>query len=127
MYHITINKGKLDSRNQEIISQLDGEFIIKKKGEKRTTDQNDGLWRWDNLLADFTGEDTKKMHYLMCGEIFGWDEYDTFRVPHKTTRNLSKKQWQDYIIQYRIKARELFDYEMPNFGWDDFTDEEINR
>src|SRR5574343_92706 len=124
MHHLNKISGRFDELSKQALDSLpDGAYLIKKKEEKRTIDQNDALWRWDKLLADYTGYDVKKMHYLMCGEIFEWDEYENFRVPHKTTRNLSKKQWQDYILQYRLKARELFDFEMPNFGWDDFTDE----
>ena len=97
---------------------------MRKHDEKRTVDQNDGIWRWDTLLAEFAGYSPSEMHYLMCGEIFGWNEYNIegqeFRVPKRTTRNLNKfSEWQNYILNYRIKAREIFDYEMPNFGWND--------
>ena len=128
MHYLTKQSGRFDELSKQALDNLpDGAYGIKPIEEKRTVDQNDALWRWDNLLGDFAGYTTAEMHYLMCGEIFGWIEYETFRVPRKTTRNLSKKQWQDYILQYRIKAREIYEYEMPNFGWDDFTDTETVR
>ena len=123
MSYLTKTNGKFDELSHKALLDLpNGDYVISPKEERRTKDQNDALWRWDSLLGEFAGNTPDEMHYLMCGEINGWVEYDTFRVPKKTTKHLSKKQWQDYIINYRIKARELFKYEMPNFGWDDFLE-----
>lgn len=125
MYYLTKKQGKWDKQSQEILAACkNGSWALGKKEDIRSLDQNAGLWRWDNFLANEVGYTAKEMHYLMCGEIFGWDEHEIqgkqFRIPKRTTRNLNKGEWQDYIKDYRIRARELFNVEMPNFGWDDF-------
>ena len=97
---------------------------IKDHDEKRTVDQNSALWRWDNLLAEESGYTATEMHYGMCCAIFGVttiEKPDGSKrdVPKRTTSNLTKAEWQDYIRDYRIIARDIYNYEMPNFGWND--------
>ena len=91
--------------------------------EKRSTDQNAGLWRWDNFLGSEVGNTAKDQHYIMCGEIFGWTQKEidgkTVYIPKRTTSNLTKAEWQDYLRDYRIKARENYDVEMPPFSYED--------
>jgi len=89
--------------------------------EKRTIDQNKALWRWDSILAEEVGYTRMEMHYAMCCQIFGttWVEIgeNMIAVPKKTTSNLSKAEWQDYIRDYRVIARDIHSFEMPNFGY----------
>ena len=90
--------------------------------QKRTIDQNDALWRWDTLLADYTGDTPNDMHYAMLGEIFGWRPINMGEriryVPNKTSSQLNKKEFSDYVERYFIKAQELFNYTLPPFGWE---------
>ena len=83
--------------------------------EKRTLDQNNALWRWDTILGKALGYTPKEMHYNMCGEIFGWYEFKGRSIPKKTTRDLSKSAWQDYVTNYEVIAGEQ-GVELPPFG-----------
>ena len=83
--------------------------------EQRTIDQNKGLWRWDKFLGNELGYTAKEMHYAMCGEIFGWYEFKGKGIPRKTTRDLTKAEWQDYIRDYERIAGEQ-NVVMPPFG-----------
>lgn len=88
----------------------------------RTIDQNSALWRWNEILGNHLGYTSRDMHYAMLGEIFGWKEikiHETIiALPRKTSSQLSTKEFSDYIERYFIKAQELFNYELPPFGWE---------
>ena len=98
--------------------------------EKRSLDQNDALWRWNEMLAKETGNTPNDQHYIMLKAIYGVkiikvynpkkpeELLDKFEVPRKTTKDLKTKEFSDYITQYFIKAQELFNYTLPPFGWD---------
>ncbi len=84
-------------------------------------DQNKALWRWDGLLSEESGYTRTEMHYEMCCKIFGVTVIAESgrEVPKKTTSNLSKAEWQEYIRDYRVIARDIYKYEMPPFGYED--------
>lgn len=89
--------------------------------QKRTLDQNDALWRWNDILGNHLGYTSRDMHYAMLGEIFGWREikiHETIiALPRKTSSELNTKEFSDYVTNYFNKAQELFNYELPPFGW----------
>ena len=128
-----VSKGKFahQDRIDEIAKSLEGKpcrvIIMDGAEDKRTVDQNKALWRWDSLLAEESGYTITGMHYEMCCAIFGVDiikkpDGSKREVPKKTTSNLTKAEWQDYIRDYRVIARDIYNYEMPAFGYgeDDF-------
>ena len=146
-----IKNGKIVDEEifNEGLKYFEGKKVIiscKEYDEQRSIDQNKALWRWNEMLAKETGDTPNDMHYLMCGEIFGWKKikiYDLaltkfanqhqdlqnygfeekiilkeIEVPRKTTKDLKTKEFSDYITQYFIKVQELFNYTLPPFGWD---------
>jgi len=123
--HTWVTKGKFEHEAE--VLQLANYFESKKvkievldsAEEKRTADQNKALWKWDSLLAKEAGYTTSEMHYYMCGAVFGWTEVAGRSVPKKTTNSLTKNEWQDYIRDYRVIARDIYNYEMPPFGYED--------
>lgn len=90
--------------------------------DKRTLDQNDALWRWNDLLGGYIGYTPNEMHYVMLGEIFGWKEIKILdrivSVPRKTSSKMTTKEMSDYTVLYFNKAMELFNYGLPPFGWE---------
>lgn len=141
-----IKNGKIVDEEifNEGLKYFEGKRIIitcRNYEEKRSIDQNSGLWRWNEMLAKETGNTPNDMHYLMCGEIFGYNrikiydrktkQFNSLRsinpelkvvlkeieVPRKTTKDLKTKEFADYITQYFIKAQELFNYTLEPFGW----------
>ncbi len=91
--------------------------------ENRTVDQNNALWRWDSVLAEESGYTVIEMHYEMCCAIFGVTiikrpDGGAREVPIKTTSRLTKAEWQDYIRDYRVIARDVYNIEMPPFGYE---------
>ena len=127
--HTWVTNGKFE-HEQEVLGlarYFEGKKVkiqaLDSQEEKRTTLQNDALWAWDTFLANETGYTAKEMHYIMCGEVFGWDNVfidgEVRSIPVRTTSNLTKAGWQDYIRDYRIVARDNYLVEMPPFGYED--------
>ena len=115
-----------EERLNEIFKSFDTkkvEITVKKWTEKRSSDQNRGLWRWNKLLSDFTGYTEEEIHYLMCGELYGWKELEIaghkITRPNKTTSMMNTSEFSHHIMLYELKARELFDYNLPPFSYED--------
>ncbi len=120
------NEGLRYFAGQRVVLRCD------KEKQKRTINQNDALWRWNEMLANDAGTTPNEMHYLMCGEIFGYKNIKIYDkrttevkillkevdVPRKTTSKLTTIEFSEYITNYFNKAQELFNYSLPPFGWE---------
>jgi hypothetical protein len=95
----------------------------KKWDEKRTIDQNRGLWRWNKILSDHTGFTEEEAHYVMCGELYGYKTLELggrqIQKPNKTTSGMSTSEFSHHIMLYEIKARELFGITLPPFSYEE--------
>ena len=128
--HTWVTKGKFEHEAEllEMAKYFDSKkctlVFTDSAEDNRTVDQNKALWRWDSILADESGYTRTEIHYVMCCEIFGSTEVEYKKgaittVPKKTTSNLTKAEWQDYIRDYRVIARDIYSTEMPPFGYED--------
>lgn len=115
------NRERLD----EILRSFEAKKIIitvQEWDEKRSIDQNKGLWRWNKILSDHTGHTEEEIHYLICGELYGWKRIEitnkVFERPNKTTSKMSTSEFSHHIMLYEIKARELFDINLPPFSYE---------
>jgi hypothetical protein len=123
---VTNGKVANQERLDEILRSFEGKKIvisIEKWSEKRTTDQNSGLWRWNKILSDETGYTEEEIHYAMCGELYGYKTLNIggkeIQKPIKTTSNMSTSEFSHHIMLYEIKARELFSINLPPFTYED--------
>lgn len=110
-------------RLDEILRSFEGKKIkitVKKWDEKRTVDQNSGLWRWNTILGNEVGYTPEEMHYYMCGEFYGWKTIEIcgkkIDRPNKTTSIMTTSEFSHHIMLYEIKARELFGVNLPPFS-----------
>jgi len=128
--HTWVTKGKFEHESEvlEVAKYFEGKgckgVFTDSAEENRTVDQNKALWRWDSILAEESGYTTKEMHYEMCCAIFGVTiikkpDGSIREVPKRTTSDLKKPEWQDYIRDYRVIARDIYNIEMPPFGYED--------
>jgi hypothetical protein len=115
-------------RLDEIFKSFDSKKVlitVEKYNEKRTNDQNKGLWRWNRILGDHTGYTDQEMHYTMCGELYGWKELNVcgkvMPYPNKTTSTMSTSEFSHHIMLYKIKALELFGIDLPSFSYEETT------
>ena len=123
-----VTSGKISDQERldEIFRSFEGKKIkisVKKWDEKRSIDQNRGLWRWNKILSDETGYTEEEIHYVMCGELYG---YKTIKIggkeiqkPIKTTSNMSTSEFSHHIMLYEIRAREFFGINLPPFSYED--------
>ena len=121
-----VTQGKLanEERHNEIIRSFEAKKLVityKEWDEKRTVDQNSGLWRWNNIVAEEIGDTPASVHYDICGELYGWHISKTTGnpTPNKTTSGMSTSEFSHHIKLYEIKVRELFNINLPPFSYED--------
>jgi len=113
-------------RLDEIFKSFDSKKVaitVSKYDEKRTIDQNKGLWRWNNILANEIGDTPASIHYDMCGELYGWhtSKISKKEIPNKTTSGMSTSEFSHHIMLYKIKVLELFGIDLPAFSYEETT------
>lgn len=123
MYYLTKKDGKFDEpSNQALINLPDGNYVIDKKKNKRSIDQNKGLWRWNNFLSQESGYTPNEVHYIMLGRIYGTKEIKigntTITKPNKTSSDLSTVEFSQYIEIYPAVVSELFGVSLPPFSYE---------
>ena len=100
----------------------DGNYVVDKKKNKRTLDQNNALWRWDTELSQESGYTPAEIHYLMLGRIFGTKSIEvgsyTVEKPIKTSSELSTIEFSQYVEIYPAVAQELFGITLSPFSYD---------
>lgn len=123
MIYLTKKDGKFDEEGAKQMRLLpDGNYVVDKKKNKRTLDQNNALWRWDTELSQESGYTPSEVHYLMLGRIFGTKEIKignyTVEKPIKTSSELSTIEFSQYIEIYPAVAQELFGITLSPFSYD---------
>lgn len=126
MIHLTKKDGKFDEEGAKQMRLLpDGNYVVDKKKNKRSLDQNNGLWRWDTILSEESGYLVSEIHYIMLGRIFGSKEIKigntTITKPNKTSSELSTVEFSHYIEIYPAVAFELFNVTLPPFSYEETT------
>lgn len=86
--------------------------------KKRTLDQNNALWRWDNELSQESGYTPKEVHYIMLGLIFGTKKVDNIEMPIKTSSDLSTVEFSQYVEIYPAVAFEHFGITLSPFSYE---------
>lgn len=122
---VTNGKLCLQERFDEILKSYEGKSVVvevKKDEGKRSSDQNRGLWRWNKILGDYTGYTEEEMHYMMCGELYGWKTLELggkrIERPNKTTSQMTTSEFSHHIMIYQIRALELFGIDLPPFSYE---------
>jgi hypothetical protein len=85
--------------------------------KKRTLEQNNALWRWDNELSQETGYTPKEIHYLMLGLIYGTKRINNLDMPIKTSSELSTIEFSQYVEIYPAVALEHFGITLSPFSY----------
>ena len=120
---VTNGKLCLQDRFDEILKSYEGKSIVievKKDEGKRSSDQNRGLWRWNEMVSKEIGDTPEGFHYDMCGELYGWHKTKSGRdMPNKTTSGMTTSEFSHHIMLYRIKVLELFNIDLPPFSYDE--------
>lgn len=123
MIYLTKKDGKFDEGGAKQMRLLpDGNYVVDKKKNKRTLDQNNALWRWDTELSQESGYTPAEIHYLMLGRIFGTKSIEvgsyTVEKPIKTSSELSTIEFSQYVEIYPAVAQELFGITLSPFSYD---------
>jgi len=123
LIYLTKKDGKFDEGGAKQMRLLpDGNYIVDKKKNKRTLDQNNALWRWDTELSQESGYTPAEIHYLMLGRIFGTKSIEvgsyTVEKPIKTSSELSTVEFSQYVEIYPAVAQELFGITLSPFSYD---------
>lgn len=123
MIYLTKKNGKFDDEGAKQMRLLpDGNYIVEKKKNKRTIDQNNALWRWDTELSQETGYTPSEIHYIMLSKIFGTKEIrvgdSVITKPIRTSSELSTVEFSQYVEIYPAVAFELFNVTLSPFSYE---------